>query len=258
MVIYRNFNKARFGNQLFFVASTIGIALKNKTQYGFASNMGYNGVDYQKIFKNELPITNLEPKKIHHQKKFSYYDIKITEDTELEGYFQSEKFFSDYEHEVREQLKFKEEIIEIVKNKYPEITESTSIHIRRGDYLNQTDYHPVLPLNYYETIINDHLEIDKKIFVFSDDESWCRNKFNSSKFIFPNFINDNDLLSFVLMSMSKEIVISNSTYSWWAAWLNDQKDKKIFSPHHSMWFGKNYSNLDNSTIIPENWIQIKV
>jgi hypothetical protein len=52
MIVYTDFNKARFGNQLFFVSATIGTALKNNTDYGFSSQMGHSGINYQSIFQN--------------------------------------------------------------------------------------------------------------------------------------------------------------------------------------------------------------
>jgi hypothetical protein len=59
------------------------------------------------------------------------------------------------------------------------------------------------------------------------------------------------------MSLSKDNVISNSTYSWWAAWLNKNENKKVFSPHHKQWFGTSYSNLDTKDLIPNEWTQIE-
>ncbi len=63
MIVYSDFNRGRLGNQLFFVAATIGIATKNNTSYGFTSQLGHSGQDYKKIFKSELPIVNYIPEK---------------------------------------------------------------------------------------------------------------------------------------------------------------------------------------------------
>jgi hypothetical protein len=57
------------------------------------------------------------------------------------------------------------------------------------------------------------------------------------------------------MSLAKDNVIGNSTYSWWAAWLNKNPNKKVYSPHYKQWFGLSYSNLDTKDLIPETWIQ---
>jgi hypothetical protein len=59
------------------------------------------------------------------------------------------------------------------------------------------------------------------------------------------------------MSLAKSSLIANSTYSWWAAWLNQNPDKKIYTPNHNKWFGSSYSYLDTKDMIPDNWIKLK-
>lgn len=254
MIVYNNFNQGRLGNQMFFVASTIGISIKNNTTYGFTSQMGYNNIDYQNIFENSLPITKEIPVEKYYQNGFSYYDIDI-DNVELIGYFQSEKFFKHCENIIRNQFKFKKKYVDKVLMEYPNITNSLSIHVRRGDYINQQNYHPLIPLNYYYNIINDISYEYENIYVFSDDIIWVKENFLGNKYVFP-YCND-ELLSFILLSFSKDIIISNSTYSWWASWINSNPNKKIFCPHHKNWFGINYLHLDTKDIIPDNWIQIE-
>lgn len=256
MIVYTDFNKARFGNQLFFVAATIGTAIKNNTTYGFTSQMGHSGINYQSIFKKNLPIVENIPTKKFYQDGFGYHDIKI-DDVELVGYFQSEKFFEHCRGLIREQFEIKDEIITNVLELYPQISNSLSIHIRRGDYVGQPNHHPVVPTSYYQKILDNISNDYDNIFVFSDDESWVKNVFIGEKYIFPSFNNNNDMNSFVLMTLSKDNVIGNSTYSWWASWFNKNKDKKVYSPSYKQWFGPSYSNLDTKDLIPENWIQIE-
>jgi hypothetical protein len=256
MIVYTDFNKGRLGNQLFFVASTIGIATKNNTDYGFSSQMGHSGIDYQSMFKKQLPIVKSIPQNKYYQNGFEYEDIKIS-DTELIGYFQSEKFFSHCENLIREQFEIKEEIIELVKTYYSKIENSLSLHIRRGDYIQQPNHHPIVPISYYQKILNEISKNYDSIFVFSDDLKWVKEQFIGEKFVFPEFKINNDLNSFVLMTLSKDIVICNSTYSWWAAWINKNKNKKVYSPTHKQWFGPSYSNLDTKDLLPDNWIKIE-
>lgn len=254
MIVYTDFNKARFGNQLFFVSATIGTALKNNTDYGFSSQMGHSGINYQSIFEKQLPITTTIPQTKHYQNGFGYEEI-ITQDAELIGYFQSERFFENCKTVIREQFELKKEIVDFVLSKYPNITNSLSIHIRRGDYVGQPNHHPVVPVSYYEKILNEISQDYDSIFVFSDDINWVKENFKGDKFIFPQFESNDDLNSFVLMTLSKDNVIGNSTYSWWAAWLNKNQNKKVYSPHYKQWFGTSYSNLDTKDLIPVNWIQ---
>ena len=255
MIVYSDFNKGRFGNQLFFVASTIGIANKNKTDFAFSSQMGFGSENYQKIFKNKLPTTNYKPTKKYYQSGFHYEDI-IIDDAELIGYFQSEKFFKNCEEIIKEQFSFKDEFIDLVLKKYKNALNSISIHVRRGDYINQPNHHPVLEKEYYSNILNNIGNEYENIFVFSDDVDWVKNNFAGDRYIFPNFDVDNDLFCFILMSMCKDNVISNSTYSWWAAWINNNQNKKIYSPTHEKWFGPMYSNLNTKDLLPSDWIKI--
>jgi hypothetical protein len=253
MIVYRDFLKARLGNQLFFVASTMGIAKRNNTTYSFSSDLGHSGLDYKMLFEHSIPKTNYVPEKKYHQEGYGYYDVDITDDVELIGYFQSEKFFKHCENEVRHQFKFKKEIVDSVLNQYPEITKSASLHIRRGDYVNQPNHHPLMPLEYYNEFLNNHKDEYDKIFVFTDDIDWAKETYQGEKYIFPYFNENNDLYSFVLLSQSKTTVIANSTYSWWAAWLNDNKDKKIYCPPHNKWFGSMYNSLETKDILPKEW-----
>jgi hypothetical protein len=255
MIVFNDFIKARFGNQLFFVASTMGIATKNNTEYAFTSDMGHSGINYQSIFKNSLPKTTYIPEKKYYQEQFCYYDVILNEDTEIIGYFQSEKYFKHIESLVRKQFEFKDEIIDFVKSKHPNISESCTIHIRRGDYISQPNHHPLIPIEYYTNYINNYSE--GNIYIFSDDIEWAKEQFIGDRYIFPFFEQDNDLNCFVLMSLSKNSLIANSTYSWWAAWLNQNPNKKIYTPDHTKWFGISYNNLDTKDLIPDSWTQIK-
>lgn len=256
MIVYSDFNRGRLGNQLFFVASTIGIAIKNNTSYGFTSQLGHSGIDYKKIFKHELPITNNIPQTKYYQTGFEYEDI-ILEDADLIGYFQTEKFFEHCIPLIRQQFELKEEYVNFVIERYPSIKNSISIHIRRGDYLNQPNHHPVLPISYYDLLLEQESDKYENVYVFSDDKNWVKEKFTSEKFIIPSFEIDDDLMSFVLLCQSKDFVISNSSYSWWAAWLSQNINKKVYCPTNDRWFGSSYSNLNTKDLLPDNWIKIE-
>ena len=70
------------------------------------------------------------------------------------------------------------------------------------------------------------------------------------------YIHNEDLIDFKMMQFSDHNIISNSSFSWWAAWLNDNDRKQIISPKKENWFGEFYSHYNMNDLIPEDWEQI--
>ena len=131
---------------------------------------------------------------------------------------------------------------------------SVALHIRRGDYLKSVHIVGVIPLDYYRTCVKELKKAypDIVAFIFSDDINWVRE--NLKLEVPTEYVKDceSDNEEFFLMSLCKHTVIANSTFSWWAAWLNPNPDKKIFAP--SPW---SRSGLwDNG--IPKTWTRIPV
>jgi hypothetical protein len=157
--------------------------------------------------------------------------------TEIRGYFQDERYFKDYDTNIRKEFTFKQEIQDKANEIFSKLKHKTvSLHVRRGDYLNIQDYHPCPSINYYNECISkfdDHLFL-----VFSDDIKWCKTTFIGDNFI----IQENDhFVDLCLMSMCDNNIIANSSFSWWGAWLNNNKTKQVYYP--SIWFGPK-SNLE--------------
>lgn len=152
----------------------------------------------------------------------------------LTGYFQNEDYFNP----IREKILNLFEIDTITKeklyNKYDFISKPKvcSIHVRRGNYLKLQHVHPVQSLEYYQKCIAN-FDSDTLFIIFSDDLSWCKENFNylSNKL----FIEGNkDYEDLYLMSLCKNNIIANSSFSWWGAFLNQNPNKKVYYP--SMWF----------------------
>lgn len=184
-----------------------------------------------------------------------YIEIpKFNSDTKLIGYFQSEKYFKDYREDVLELLSPTNDILTKLNDKYSDIlkNKTTSLHVRRGDYLGLPDFHPVLPIEYYRKSL-ETINDNSTVLIFSDDIFWCKSNFD---FIDDKiFITDlEDYEELYLMSMCNNNVIANSTFSWWGAWLNKHTDKKVVSP--KVWFGEKLSQLQTNDIYCENWLKI--
>lgn len=245
--IVLNDQNGRFGNKLFQIAATIAIAEKNNMEP--FTNVG---VQNQFIFKNSLLSPSIEiPKKIYAQQQWNYYDINLSESVDLRGYYQSEKFFLNCKDKIQDLYSIKEELINSCLNKIPGIKDCCSIHVRRTDYTSPPNYFNLMPSNYYYEAIK-HSSC-KEFCLFTDDFKWCRDNLKIDNL---KIISYTDYEEFILMSLCRENIICNSTFGWWAAYLNHNKEKKVIAPPYNKWFGINYSNLNNCDIYPENWVQI--
>lgn len=176
----------------------------------------------------------------------------INGNLKLMGYYQNERYFSNIREKILDLFSIDSTTSEYLHNKYGEIlnNDTCSIHVRRGNYVQKSDYHPLQSIEYYKKAISLVGE-DSMFLIFSDDIEWCKKNFNFIKN--KTFIDGNvDYQELYLMSMCKNNIMANSSFSWWGAWLNDNKDKKVIYP--SIWLGLSF--LDTSEIGCENWIKI--
>jgi len=231
------------GNQMFQVAATIGIATKNKLQYGFPD--WHNN----KLFSKKLPRVDVGQGVIIKEKSFEYNPVELSGNcfTSLEGYFQSWKYFDDYFTVVLKAFQFNDHHFSFVKNIYDSANfgKTCSISVRRGDYLTLQNIHPLQPDNYWiqaqELVESKMRSINSQIdtyLVFSDDIPWCKkNKhlFNRTgkKVIFVEGRNQGD--DFMMITLCNCNIITNSTFSWWGAYLNKNPDNVVVMP--KTWFG---------------------
>lgn len=181
----------------------------------------------------------------------------------LDGYFQSEKYFNSISGIIREELTFKQplegEYFQNILHRI-ESLESVSLHFRRGDYITDSKtnkYHGVCSMNYYQKAVE---KIEKKInsaalFIFSDDIPWVKAHFNSHlPTVFIEQSDEERHSDFRLMSSCKHNIIANSSYSWWAAWLNDNKKKTVIAPEK--WYEDPRTPHDTADILPDEWIKL--
>jgi hypothetical protein len=249
------------GNQMFQYA--YGKHLSNKYNTNFKLDIRF--YDYQGTPKREFILNKFTNINVDTDMNFSlsgqiykidddfnYREIPnpLSDNYYLDGYWQSEKYFKESESIIREEFKPSEEIINKLL-KTPFIDSNTiSLHVRRTDYVTSNGYHPVQSIEYYKNAVDQIGEYDY-IFIFSDDIKWCKENLHFKNVIFiEGFTDIEDLY---LMSLCKNNIIANSTFSWWGAWLNNNPNKKVISP--IKWFGDK-TNLNNSDIIPNNWVKI--
>ena len=173
------------------------------------------------------------------------FDPRILELQEayLEGYWQTEKYFED--PGVVKQLRddFTLDPGKVLKDasawetlKRIRQTESVSIHIRRGDYLapgTVETFGGICTEEYYRKAVEYLLERfpDAVFYVFSNDKEWTTRHLTGDRFITVEYDEElDDEADLLLMSMCRHHILANSSFSWWAAWLNDAPEKTVIAP----------------------------
>ncbi|MCL2800143.1 MAG: alpha-1,2-fucosyltransferase [Treponema sp.] len=229
------------------------------------ANKFYKKNIISRIIRKSKALTRTGKNKYIKEKEWYIFDpdiLKLPDNTYLSGYWQSEKYFFDIEETIKQELCLDislsqksceaEETIKSLNN-------TVSLHIRRGDYITNPkvfDYFGVCSLDYYNNCINKLNKIigNLNIFVFSDDPSWAKNNLETSNKLF--FIEHNNNLNayedLYLMSICENNITANSSFSWWGAWLNKNKDKYIFAPKYWVIKEKN-KKLD---IVPNSWNRV--
>lgn len=208
-----------------------------------------HGFEYETIFKDLKRESPTNPKLVRFP--FEYIQHKVMDNSLIDGFFQSEKYFLRHRDIILELLKIPDSIKEIINNNYSNIlnTKTTSLHVRRGDYVRHPSHHPTCSIEYYQEAISK--VGDTTLIVFSDDIEWCKEHLKYNNIIYIE--GEKDYIELYLMSLCDNNIIANSSFSWWGAWLNQNKNKIVIGP--KKWFGSSITH-DTSDILPDSWIKI--
>lgn len=238
-VTHSHVESDRLGNQLFRLAATLSYSIthnkiltlkdwKYKSYFDLSFNCNYDG-----DFENK-----------YHEKRFEYDSIPYFDgNVSLSGYYQSEKYF----------VENSTEIINCFHSK-TDIKKSCAIHVRRGDYLNHPNIFELCDMNYYSKAIEkvNLLWGINRFVVYSDDTEWSFNNIRNVSGVEISYSqNQNYITDFVDMQNHYCNIVSNSTFSWWAAWLANHN--RVIAP--KKWFKPNFS-ATSIDIVPERWILI--
>jgi len=187
--------------------------------------------------------------------------MRLGSNVYLDGFWQSEKYFSDISETIQQDFAIRQQLEDRNLELAEQIrsSESVSLHIRRGDYVSNPttgSYHGICPLEYYRQGVTYIAERNHNInlFIFSDDPAWVRDNLHLS---YPMTLVDHNgadspYEDLRLMSLCHHNIIANSSFSWWGAWLNLNPNKLVVAPAN--WF--NQQNIDTSDLIPFNWHRI--
>ncbi|MBX3166757.1 MAG: alpha-1,2-fucosyltransferase [Candidatus Eremiobacteraeota bacterium] len=200
------------------------------------------------------------------KERFFHFDPDVLQARDfsyLDGYWQSEKYFQTIEKEIRQDFQFREGLSQAGASLAREIRASNSIclNVRRGDFVanpEAAEFHGVMGLDYFTSAVLKLQELvpsGLEAFVFSDDIEWCEEHL---KLPIPMRVVSHAFKGYKfgqylqLMSLCKHFIIPNSSFAWWAAWLSESPDKRVFAP--KVWFAG--SQEDTRDLIPANWIRI--
>ena len=265
--IYNNLGGG-LGNQMFQYAFGLALATHKKARL-------YSGIysllrDKRRAYAlNEFdiktPIITKKLKKIRSirhiiEPHFHYWHdvMNVPLPCRIEGYWQSERYFLAIEEQIRQTFDLSRFHNQDTQDPYRRIKQaqhSVGVHIRRGDYLRKVTikYHGILQTDYYEkarTLMEQRYP-NATFFVFSDEPDkayqelrhWSRTQFIHQKNLYQDMM---------LLSACQHQIVANSSFSWWAAWLNRYPHKTIIAQQR--WFLN--KNLDTKDLIPAGWLKI--
>lgn len=277
------------GNQMFQWAFGKMLEITNDVEVYF--DMSYFSKSYARPY--QLDVFNIEPRFIEDlgdklklsiiwlfrdflnkreafnitffsEKQFNFdpHISKIENNSYIEGFFQTEKYFKSIEEVIREDfkfifpmdvenLKFAQRIID---------SNSISLHIRRGDYVQKkrySDAYAECSLDYYQRGVEYIAQRfpEPILFIFSDDIPWVRKNLKlpyKSVYVSHN-TGKRSSEDMRLMSLCRHNIIANSSFSWWGAWLNKNPEKLVIAPQK--WF--NDDNIVQTDVIPQGWVRLE-
>ena len=254
-VTFSKIGLVRLGNQLFRYAALKSYSLRNKVPIILPPDTEHRLNNFQIEYKskplywlNYSSDSQYKEIKFGFDSKFFNYNNRI----DIEGFFQTEKYFRDIRRILQNELQLTDyekekkaiENIRLIRQKFPG-KKIVSIHVRRGDYVPSTkpysdgitDYspdrhlkHPLMTVDYFQSA--------------------------AARFQNAVYTHNEDLIDFKMMQFSDHNIISNSSFSWWAAWLNNNDGKRVISPKKENWFGEFYSHYNMNDLIPRDWEQL--
>lgn len=193
-----------------------------------------------------------------YRPEFEYLGTRVY----LNGYWQSYRYFEEVDRLVRQDFTFPEFADAANLGLAEEIVskDSVGIHVRRGDYLKgkAVEVHGACSADYYNAAIRHILREtrDPKIYIFSDDPRWAESAISAPCDV--ELVEHNtggaSFRDMQLMSLCRHQIIANSTFSWWAGWLNRSPDKIVVAPRR--WYANAQMNDLTEELIPERWIRL--
>lgn len=251
----------KLGNQMFQYAALLGISRR----------LGYEvlippleQLDLARLFPISAEvITTSELRRLRHrfeEDRVGYTDAwrSIPDDCDLYGYFQSPRYFPDDETVARE-FAFLPQVLgpaqEAVAARRQGDRPLIGVTIRRADYLVNPEFVVLSDTDYYHQVFAHFEALDPLYLLSSDDPDWCRRTYTGPEFTFMTELTDHQQLA--ALTMCDHLAIANSSFAWWAAWLNRTPGRTVLAA--SRWFtdGGDYPDAERDPL-PGDWTEIPI
>lgn len=256
------FSGVNLGNHLFVFASALGLAKRYNTSLAIPSSWRYlNSFTLLPEVKisDEIPETVIKEQNFHYDIEFfdQYKDLFQNKLVGIYGFLQSEKYWHNNLTEIRTFLKFSKDLSDRVYAEKKELItpDTVAISVRRGDFITSPN-HYLLPFEYYIDALNEYFPHQPPIVIFTDDFKWCKKVFSRlpNEVHFADTYNNIEQLCF--MSMFSNYIISNSTFSWWGAYLSNAEQKIVIKPYY-VFDGHLKLTHDLRDHYPDKWLTYK-
>jgi len=274
------------GNELFMIFTTFAYGIQHNQKVIFPTNpyMGERHTYWHSFLKDLVIFTTQNPANgmsdyevlslpKYYEQGFHYTPLPyFSENVLLFGYFQSPKYFDQFKETIFKILHLYDKQKDI-RNKFSYLFEKdssltdsiVSMHFRLGDYKTKRLHHAIMNYEYYENSLQhivNNIPVKRILYCCeSEDNEYVgeqiarlHSKFSNIEFVkIPDTAEDYEQL--LIMSCCDHNIIANSTFSWWAAYFNQNSPKMVCYP--SVWFGEAYKDNEHNDLFPANWIQIQ-
>lgn len=235
-----------------------------KTELNWHERLAYTGFPFPR--HPPYPFFRWVPyfwHRVYMERSYGFEDrfTRLGPDHFLFGRFQSYRYFSGYESVLRDDFRhqlnpalYDEAVIEMVRK-----PNAVAVQFRRGDYVTDAAtgrYIGVCPMDYYRRaaeIVCKRIN-SPQFLVFSDDIEWCRRNVDLDGAVFVERKNGTAVDDMALAAQCRHIILANSTFSWWCAWLRAVGDGITIAPER--WFRDELLNQETSELCPSSWMRI--
>jgi hypothetical protein len=260
-------SRGRMGNQMFQLAFAHAASRRLNTWFVLGPNRLWEGFDLGPWGRRRVRVARKLALRLRHGRE-PPERIEVEEQSDparvlaelrdgvaYGGFFQSERYFAGYEEEIRRLFTVRPEHEAAFAARYTDLRPYVCMHLRRGDLLDPSHRPVALPTSFFLDALEEVPDRDRyPVVVISDDIAGAREELAG----LPDarFESNTPMVDLLLLMNASVVVSSNSSFSWWGAWLNRREGALVVAPKH--WFGFRKGIELPRDVIASGWMTIPV